>query len=146
MPDVVQLFAPALTFFEGLSVMSTVLLTIMTLSSLAVLSLAIVTLCDVARRWYARTPAKWRIPDLCVVGAGISALLLVVATAAACSPTHAGVTPKIVNAAQKRDTICAFARSWAAAQPELEPVVQACAADQTLQEIAAIYAGCTPPE
>jgi hypothetical protein len=56
-----------------------------------------------------------------------------------------GILPHIQDASNKRDTICAFVEVWAEDRPELDEVYLLCAADASLKEIAAAYAGCSEP-
>lgn len=51
----------------------------------------------------------------------------------------------VIDARDKKDTICVFIEAWAPQNPELEKPLQLCQADAELKEIAAAYAGCTAP-
>lgn len=64
-----------------------------------------------------------------------------------CTPAQLEIAKRGVASAQtKRDTICAFVVAWEERnREELKPLADLCREGAELEEIAALYAGCSRP-
>lgn len=78
-----------------------------------------------------------------VAAGAVVALLIVAASTTGCSPAQVEKVKDVAATARsERDVVCGFIERAAAADDRLVPALQACEAGKTLEEVAAVYAGC----